>query len=1117
MKYLKKFRQINWQFFSDETITFDKRGNFLTGENGAGKTSLIDALMVLFVGNMNKLKFNTSAHKESSDRTIKTYIRGKSGKEDRADLLLEYARNEDFSSYLVMELADSKTNESYLFGVVFNYTYSTDAEEHVFFRINSQTIQDSLFIKNDYYKTIDEFFADLTAYGYQFEKYSTIAKYHADLAQFFGRIRSDFYEVIRKGVSFSPITNLRNFIYDYILDEEPIDIVATRDSLENYQGMVEKIERVSEEIDDLTELDDQYNEMKKNKLQQAYFEHLSARSDWEKNNELLLVHDEKIEEKQIDIQKNIQHLEELKRDIRTMGERSQFLLEKKFKHKSRAQIDSLNARINELSRTTQALEIKKVNLVAKMGGEIAAHESMAEALMFIDSETSNELSSNVLYNRDAWKRNIDKSPPGIDFDLEKVAQDWDIAFSCVNKNKEGLRTELQNLQDSIVDVKNALKSLGKNQVLNENHPAVRLRSELHKKGIEAEILCNVIEIKNDKWRNAIEGYLSINKFNVLVSPVQVKEALQVYKGDRELFDGVRLVDTEKLMKNKLPLTEGSLAEEVSSDIPFAIAYVNFLMGDLMKVERVEDLNSYRKSISPDCMLYKGFVFSQISKQKYRTPYIGKEAVQRQIKQQEEKLEGLTASKSKMSNKFRQLEQIFGKQDSEKTHLYENIKNHAEEIRPLPEYYAEAKRLMDELASIDTSEIDSIEKEKVLTDRNRREKEILHDEVYEIKVNAERDLKDLQRAVGSLKEENNVLHVRLITQTEEFAQEELDWVQEEWDKTTKRLLNDMVKVSDSFKKRAAEKRNRYDERLPVLMQQQLFLKSKFGYGFNSDAESNDQYKNRLEQLKNSEIVQYKEKANECREVAERSFKEDFIAKIQERIVEAKVRFDDLNEGLKDLRFGGNQFQYKITPNPEYLDFYRMITDNNLVEGYNLFSDQFQEKHGDTITRLFDSLVDAGAGSVDSRIEEYTDYRTYLEFELKYIDEKGYDTSFSKNALSSSGGETQVPYYVAILSSFYNTYRMYSNSDNFGLVIFDESFDKMDHKNIAGIIKFINDMGFQAIMSAPPEKTYLIAPYVPTTITVFKDGFESWTENFTRREVLSREPGSRASIEPTAGQV
>ena len=61
MKKLKKILLINWLYFSKELIEVGDV-NFLTGKNGAGKSTVIDALQIVLLGETNARNFNQAAN-----------------------------------------------------------------------------------------------------------------------------------------------------------------------------------------------------------------------------------------------------------------------------------------------------------------------------------------------------------------------------------------------------------------------------------------------------------------------------------------------------------------------------------------------------------------------------------------------------------------------------------------------------------------------------------------------------------------------------------------------------------------------------------------------------------------------------------------------------------------------------------------------------------------------------------------------------------------------------------------------------------------------------------------------------------------------------------------------
>ena len=57
MKKLKKILLINWLYFSKQLIEVEDI-NFLTGKNAAGKSTVIDALQIVLLGETNSRNFN---------------------------------------------------------------------------------------------------------------------------------------------------------------------------------------------------------------------------------------------------------------------------------------------------------------------------------------------------------------------------------------------------------------------------------------------------------------------------------------------------------------------------------------------------------------------------------------------------------------------------------------------------------------------------------------------------------------------------------------------------------------------------------------------------------------------------------------------------------------------------------------------------------------------------------------------------------------------------------------------------------------------------------------------------------------------------------------------------
>ena len=104
---LTKIKLINWHLFTDNEINVN--GNLLiTGDNGNGKSTLIDAIFYILSGG-DERNFNVAANvagdygrSRSSERTLASYMRGKLGSEGK-----EFLRNDaSVITHIALEFYD---------------------------------------------------------------------------------------------------------------------------------------------------------------------------------------------------------------------------------------------------------------------------------------------------------------------------------------------------------------------------------------------------------------------------------------------------------------------------------------------------------------------------------------------------------------------------------------------------------------------------------------------------------------------------------------------------------------------------------------------------------------------------------------------------------------------------------------------------------------------------------------------------------------------------------------------------------------------------------------------------------------------------------------------------
>lgn len=163
-------------------------------------------------------------------------------------------------------------------------------------------------------------------------------------------------------------------------------------------------------------------------------------------------------------------------------------------------------------------------------------------------------------------------------------------------------------------------------------------------------------------------------------------------------------------------------------------------------------------------------------------------------------------------------------------------------------------------------------------------------------------------------------------------------------------------------------------------------------------------------------------------------------------------------------------------------------------YTLSSIEFESQFGEIKRDLFNRIIEIKGGydeerfkAVQRNIDIYTDYRTYIDFDL-FVENGNGRQSLSHNLNHKSGGEFQTPFYIAMVAVFAQLYRVndYSiNGNTARFIIFDEAFKNMDTERIVESINLLRKLNLQAIICAPTIKAADIMPIVDNTLLVYRE--------------------------------
>ena len=234
-------------------------------------------------------------------------------------------------------------------------------------------------------------------------------------------------------------------------------------------------------------------------------------------------------------------------------------------------------------------------------------------------------------------------------EIQKEQQETHVQLRELRKEEQHTKEELAQLK---AGNKAYPKDLEQAKIILQN----RLYQETGK-SVQVEILADLMEIADESWRNAIEGYLGNNKLTLMVEPAYAKTALRIYEEmDKQTYFRVSVADTEKIMEDIHRMEEHSLAEEVSAKRDYAQAYLEFLLGKVVKCQNTEELRQCRIGITRECVLYQNYRIQHINPENYtRFAYIGKNSLRARIKLLEHQLAQLSEEREPKQQMLAQYE------------------------------------------------------------------------------------------------------------------------------------------------------------------------------------------------------------------------------------------------------------------------------------------------------------------------------------------------------------------------------------------------------------------------------------------------------------------------------
>ena len=233
---LAAIRLVNWYHFADETFRFGG-SCLLLGDNGSGKSTVLDAVQWALVADQQQARFNKAAN-EQSRRSLYSYVRYKLGSEDETRPgQVRFGRGA-CASYVILQFADDRDPAGdFACGIAMEATETDTHVARAHFVLPRATAADVPAVApGDLVRPLRDFRGALRAIP-PARLYADGSTYRDELRHRLGALPESFHRLIVKALDFKPIGEVRDFVFHYLLDERPVDTASLQANLEHYKRL----------------------------------------------------------------------------------------------------------------------------------------------------------------------------------------------------------------------------------------------------------------------------------------------------------------------------------------------------------------------------------------------------------------------------------------------------------------------------------------------------------------------------------------------------------------------------------------------------------------------------------------------------------------------------------------------------------------------------------------------------------------------------------------------------------------------------------------------------------------------------------------------------------------
>lgn len=1061
---LERLELYNWGTFDGEiwTMTPNKQTAVLTGANGSGKSTVVDALLTLLIDNRKRNYNLASGAGTSRERTEKSYIRGQYSR-SRSDNSIEAQANtlRDTQSYSVLLAVfedEAKARTVTLAQVL--WISNVDRVEKRYYVTTCNLSIETHFPQR--HSKLENLAKDLKYDGSKFSDYIAAARKELGLG---GKIKA--LDLFNQTVAVKDISSLNIFVRDHMLDkgdpEKRVDDLRTQ--YRNLNDAHQAIQRASHQIKILQPLVTATK-------QYRHYEQMISR--YNKAKTLTPVY---------------------------VAEQAHVLLKEeinKTKSKQEAEASRLQGIDSELSNKREELDRIKISIANdSFGQEKREIESKIKPL----EETIKALQNAAdHYNQQAGQLGFKDYQDETTFSENRRLGEQKHQIITTQKPKLDqehfeLQTNKRHISSKTEEIDKEIKFLRENPSNIPSHLA-QLREEISKTlSIPSEALPFVgelLKVRDEEkiWQGALERLFNSFGQNLIVADDHYPQ-VSAYINENNLRAKLvyQRVDPNEQNTQTTPSprsSRGVFAYE-KLQITEKTPYYKWLLTTLKKhfsyvcVDSINDFQQIQRAITQQGQIKhtatrhekddrrnlqdtRNYILGWDNKDKLRQLEKELADLKHTIKNLDEKIHTTKTKLDRIQQDLRALNNLLEIKNFERIDWrapqaeYDQLKQRLKELNQQSQQLQQLEQKQNHLQQ-------QIKETEMRRDKITGERRSLEDRIqgyYKHLQQAEKQLENLTQEIIADKE-------AVADIFKELDKEPLTI------HTLESRINELtVSIQGSINNFKGHQTRSQSQILNAMQEFRREYPDE-GASITADIEALPSYEKVYNRLHNDDLPSYEERFKEMLDRTVTRGIQMFSAFLEEQERKITRSIDELNNSLKQVDYGsGSRIQLlaENAPDPEIQEFRRELRACAPNAG-----DHSQEE----LNRAYSHIKNLIQRFDDDPnwMRRVIDVRRWRVFAAQQIDETDKQIDYYNDSSGKSGGQKAKLAYTILASAIayqYGLQDITQNDPSFRFVVIDEAFSKLDDDNARFAMKLFKQLGLQLLVVTPMQQLYLIEEYV-----------------------------------------